>query len=233
MPYGPDKKVDSQFGHNLCRLRKKRGLSQAELGRKAGVSGTDICQYETYGKMPTMVTLKKLADALEVTTWQLTTEVKLNGWIEDALLHCDWTSCTIEDIARTLAVNCQTVKNGLERCRRHHGVKISYKPRPHGPHSAWPRPEVPERDLPYHDKHVDLHQCRDCGYRYTSSGSVICQYILVTGRVRPAPVDGICYCKIRSARPFPCSAAESTRQQNRGGGKHAEKRVWPETQAAD
>lgn len=53
---------------------------------------------------------------------------------------------------------------------------------------------------------VDPAQCTACGYRFTDchGGMIGCQYILVTGKRRPAPDRGRCIVRIESAVPFPC-----------------------------
>lgn len=47
-------------------------------------------------------------------------------------------------------------------------------------------------------------QCRSCGYRWEHDGDLACQYILVTGRRRPAAKDGICPVREMSRKTFDC-----------------------------
>ena len=54
------------FRYRLAELRKKRGLTQAELAKKAGVPAAAISHFETGFRFPTAPTLTKLADALKV-----------------------------------------------------------------------------------------------------------------------------------------------------------------------
>ena len=56
----------SQLGVNLKFLRKKKGLSQIELGKIAGITERTIYNYETGEKYPKPRTLASLANALEV-----------------------------------------------------------------------------------------------------------------------------------------------------------------------
>ena len=52
---------------------------------------------------------------------------------------------------------------------------------------------------------VDPAQCTRCGYRFMDGRSTIgCQFILVTGRRRPAPEHGRCIVRIEADVPFPC-----------------------------
>ena len=56
----------SQLGVNLKFLRKKKGLSQIELGKIAGITERTIYNYETGEKYPKPRTLASLANALDV-----------------------------------------------------------------------------------------------------------------------------------------------------------------------
>lgn len=50
----------------LRHLRGYRGLTQAELARRAGVSKSDISGYEAGKREPRATALRKISDALEV-----------------------------------------------------------------------------------------------------------------------------------------------------------------------
>jgi len=58
-------------GQRIKAYRKKRGLTQEELGSILGVSGSMIAQWETDKRKPKYGTLKKLADALDVWVYDL------------------------------------------------------------------------------------------------------------------------------------------------------------------
>lgn len=60
------KSIDAIVGSNLVRLRLLRGLSQAELGRAAGVSRSQISKFETGAVFLYAGSLYRLAMALEV-----------------------------------------------------------------------------------------------------------------------------------------------------------------------
>jgi transcriptional regulator with XRE-family HTH domain len=51
---------------NLKSLRELRGLTQAELGDRAGMGGASISHFETGQRMPSLESLVRLADALDV-----------------------------------------------------------------------------------------------------------------------------------------------------------------------
>lgn len=54
------------IGTNIKKFRKKKGMTQSELGEKLNVSQQMIGQYENGKNSPQMSTLKKIANALEV-----------------------------------------------------------------------------------------------------------------------------------------------------------------------
>lgn len=56
----------SRLGTNLKLLRKRRGLSQIELGRLSGITERTIYNYESGENYPKSKNLAKLARALEV-----------------------------------------------------------------------------------------------------------------------------------------------------------------------
>ena len=58
-------------GENIRNLRKKKGLTQKKLGELSGINEVQIRQYELGKVQPKMVTLKKLATALDTDEWHL------------------------------------------------------------------------------------------------------------------------------------------------------------------
>jgi transcriptional regulator with XRE-family HTH domain len=55
-----------ELGANMMLLRKKKGLSQADLGKMIGTSGDIIGRYERGDIKPSIEVVQKVADALEV-----------------------------------------------------------------------------------------------------------------------------------------------------------------------
>ncbi len=55
---------DHDFGHRLTELRKARELSQEDVAKKVGVQPGLISHFETGRRSPSLLVLKKLADAL-------------------------------------------------------------------------------------------------------------------------------------------------------------------------
>lgn len=58
----------SPLSANLKVLRELRGLTQAELGSRAGIGAASVSHFETGQRAPSLDSLVKLADALGVTT---------------------------------------------------------------------------------------------------------------------------------------------------------------------
>lgn len=57
-------------GEKIRELRKKRGISQNQLGELAGIAGTTIRKYELGIRNPKPEQLKKISYALGVSIWQ-------------------------------------------------------------------------------------------------------------------------------------------------------------------
>ena len=56
------------FPERLRSAREKRGLSQGQLAKRAGFQASAISHFETGSRKPSFDNLRRLADALEVTT---------------------------------------------------------------------------------------------------------------------------------------------------------------------
>jgi transcriptional regulator with XRE-family HTH domain len=56
------------FAERLKNIRATRGLTQNELGDRAGLPTSSIAQFETNARKPSFDTLRKLSKALEVST---------------------------------------------------------------------------------------------------------------------------------------------------------------------
>ncbi len=62
---------------NMLLIRKKKGLSQAELGKMIGTSGDVIGRYERGDISPSVEVVSKIADALEVSVDYLLGKTKM------------------------------------------------------------------------------------------------------------------------------------------------------------
>lgn len=56
------------FPHRLRAARERREMNQGELARRAGLQASAVSHFETGTRKPSFDNLKKLADALNVTT---------------------------------------------------------------------------------------------------------------------------------------------------------------------
>ena len=56
------------FSDRLKLARKRRGITQKEIAEKIGVSTSSYKHYENAENLPSLLTLKALADALDVST---------------------------------------------------------------------------------------------------------------------------------------------------------------------
>lgn len=56
------------FSERLKAVRERRGLNQAELAKKAGFQQTAISHFERAGRSPSFHNLRRLSDALNVST---------------------------------------------------------------------------------------------------------------------------------------------------------------------
>ncbi|MFQ9716482.1 MAG: helix-turn-helix domain-containing protein [Blautia sp.] len=60
------------FGERVKELRLKKGLTQRELGeRMGGITQQTIAQYEKIVEQPKLVTIRKIANALDVKLYEL------------------------------------------------------------------------------------------------------------------------------------------------------------------
>lgn len=58
-------------GENIKKFRKKRGLTQKQLGEKCGIDEANLRKYELDKQSPRIETLRKIAIALDVYTYDL------------------------------------------------------------------------------------------------------------------------------------------------------------------
>jgi len=62
----PTNDLPSVLRENLARFRELRNLTQSQLGKRAGFAAASISHFETGQRVPSIESLVKLADALEV-----------------------------------------------------------------------------------------------------------------------------------------------------------------------
>ena len=74
------------FGNNLKQIRSQKGIAQGELAEMIDMHATHLSRYERNVTAPSIDMLKKLADALGVTTDMLiygSADEKIKGAIKD------------------------------------------------------------------------------------------------------------------------------------------------------
>ena len=81
--------IQKLIGHNLTRQRLAQNITREQISEKVGISTTFYANLECGNKMMSLVTLRKLADALCVST--------------DVLLYGDNTSGQIRSIEKLLS----------------------------------------------------------------------------------------------------------------------------------
>ncbi len=72
------------FPERLQAAREKRDLSQGDLAKRAGFQASAISHFETGSRKPSFDNLRRLADALEVTTDYLLGRVEDTDSLADA-----------------------------------------------------------------------------------------------------------------------------------------------------
>ncbi len=78
------------FGKRVQELRKERGWSQPELGKKIGTSATIIGRYERGDMTPSIEVARKLADVFNVTVDHLISERDIPAILGDQEMLDRW-----------------------------------------------------------------------------------------------------------------------------------------------
>ena len=99
-------------------LRKKKGLSQADLGKIIGTSGDVIGRYERGDITPSVEVVSKIADALEVSVDYLLGKTKME--LDKQTLK------RLEDIAKLPDENKNFVLNLIDMALRDFKVKKAH-----------------------------------------------------------------------------------------------------------
>jgi transcriptional regulator with XRE-family HTH domain len=85
---GNEDNIRNILAKNIKENRRKNGLSQDKLAEKAGISTPFVAMIEVSRKFPTPDVLDKIADALNIKTWELFTVMPPLGE-EMERLHTD------------------------------------------------------------------------------------------------------------------------------------------------
>lgn len=106
------------FGDNMMLIRKKKGLSQADLGKIIGTSGDVIGRYERGDITPSIEVVIKIADALEVSVDYLVGKTKMQ--LDKQAVK------RLEDISKLPEENKNFVLNLIDMALRDFKVKKAH-----------------------------------------------------------------------------------------------------------
>jgi transcriptional regulator with XRE-family HTH domain len=115
--------ADSGLGSRIFQLRKERGWSQPELGKKIGTSGDIIGRYERSDMTPSVEVARKLARVLGVTVDYLVGEHDLPEVLKDPAMLDRWKA--LEEISAEDRDRILYLVDGLLRDAR---TRQSYQP---------------------------------------------------------------------------------------------------------
>ena len=82
--------IPEGFARRLLELRKRKGWSQPELGKKVGTSGPIIGRYERGEMTPSIEMAQKLADAFGVTLGYLVSDKEVPNILHDKVMLERW-----------------------------------------------------------------------------------------------------------------------------------------------
>jgi transcriptional regulator with XRE-family HTH domain len=107
-----------ELGDNMMLIRKKKGLSQADLGKLIGTSGDVIGRYERGDIKPSIEVVEKLANALEVSIDYLVGK--------SSVLLDKQTIERIEDISKLPDDKKSYILNLIDMCLRDFKARKAY-----------------------------------------------------------------------------------------------------------
>jgi transcriptional regulator with XRE-family HTH domain len=107
-----------ELGENMMLIRKKKSLSQSDLGKLVGTSGDVIGRYERGDIKPSIEVVQKLADALEVSIDYLVG--KSNILLDKQAIE------RIEDISKLPDDKKNYVLNLIDMCLRDFKARKAY-----------------------------------------------------------------------------------------------------------
>jgi transcriptional regulator with XRE-family HTH domain len=96
------KNFSTEFARRLQTLREQRGLTQTQLGQRAGMASAAISHFETAQRVPSLESFAKLVDALEVSADSLLgrTELDDSAQIDPIFLRASQSNATTLDTVR-------------------------------------------------------------------------------------------------------------------------------------
>src|SRR5438309_9892729 len=106
--------IQTAVATNLQALREMRSLTQAELGKRAGIAAASISHFETGQRSPSLESLVKLAEALDVSVDALLGRAPVEAQValDPVFLRASRASAqTLDTVRRETA----TLLQGLEK----------------------------------------------------------------------------------------------------------------------
>ena len=102
------------FGDKLKEERKKKGMSQKELGQKLGVSQAMIAQYEKGDRTPKIETINKIAQALDINPSILIRCNNNVSWIDLFSGNADFRNHILNEILEEVDITEDDLQNIIE-----------------------------------------------------------------------------------------------------------------------
>lgn len=118
-----EKAAATVLGRRILELRKARGWSQPELGKKVGTSGPIIGRYERAEITPSVDVARRLAEVFDVTLDHLTSEKDMPQALKDPSMIERWRS--LDDLPTDDRDKILYVVDGLIRDAR---ARLAYSP---------------------------------------------------------------------------------------------------------
>jgi transcriptional regulator with XRE-family HTH domain len=106
-------RASAALAFNLKHLREMRGLTQAGLGMRAGLGAAAISHFETGQRAPSLESLVKLADALDVSIDVLLGrgDIENAGHVDPIFLRASKASAETLDMVRRVTAALLESKN--------------------------------------------------------------------------------------------------------------------------
>jgi transcriptional regulator with XRE-family HTH domain len=106
--------VARMLAANIKSFRELRSLTQAELGQRAGIAGASISHFETGQRVPSLESLIKVADALNVSVDALLgrAPVDAQAHVDPVFLQASRSSArTLDTVRRVTAALLENLKS--------------------------------------------------------------------------------------------------------------------------
>src|ERR1700722_15806739 len=109
--------VTRRLAGNIRSFREMRALTQAELGQRAGIAGASISHFETGQRIPSLASLVKVADALDVSIDTLLGRATVDSHtvVDPVFLRASRSSAqTLDTVRRVTAALLENLKQPSE-----------------------------------------------------------------------------------------------------------------------